>query len=117
MINVGYNKKIFALFLDRARGDRVLRQYAKECDISYVQLRKLELCKQDSPPGIKLLKKMADHAANDVTYEDLLSICGYRDESALKQRENPIIEKMEKLTASKQKLLLDFADLLAKQED
>ncbi|MBQ3081606.1 MAG: hypothetical protein IJC49_04055 [Clostridia bacterium] len=72
-----YNKKIFALLLDRARGDRNLKAFAEDCDISYIQLRKLSLCEQENPPGMRLIKKLGAHSVNDVTTEDFAFAAGY----------------------------------------
>ena len=49
-----YNKKIFALLLERAKGERSWRSFAIDCDISYVQMRKLAFCEQENPPRRKL---------------------------------------------------------------
>ena len=110
MINVGYSKKLFALLLDRAKE---LKEYAVQSDISYVQLNKFSLCKQDGPPTPKLLKKLADHAQNDVTYEDFLNICGYRDDEVFTSRLDPIVFKLAKLKPAQYRLLSDYADFLA----
>lgn len=75
--NCNYNKKIFALLIDRARGERSLRCFAEECDISYVQLRKLALCEQENPPGMKLIEKLGAHSENDVTVDDFAFAAGY----------------------------------------
>ncbi len=72
-----FNKKIFALLLDRARGERSLKKYAEDCDISYVQLRKLSLCEQQNPPRMKLIEKLGANADNDITAEDFAFAAGY----------------------------------------
>ena len=44
-----FNKKIFALLLERAKGERSLRRFSMDCDISYVQMRKLYYGEQENP--------------------------------------------------------------------
>ncbi len=116
MINVGYSKKLFALLLDRAKGNRDLKEYAEQSDISVVQLKKLAQCKQENPPRPKLLKKLASVAQNDVTYEDFLSLCGYREDRVFTDRLDPIVEKVKKLKPAQRKLLEDYADFLASRD-
>lgn len=72
-----FNRKIFALLLDKAKGERSLRAYAQECDISYVQLRKLSLCEQVNPPRIKLIEKLGAHSQGGITTEDFAFAAGY----------------------------------------
>ncbi|MBE6678000.1 MAG: hypothetical protein E7597_04310 [Ruminococcaceae bacterium] len=115
MINVGYSKKLFAILLDIAKGKRDLKEYAAESGISHVQLKKFSLCKQNGPPTPKLLAKLASVAQNGITYEDFLSICGYREDEVLTSRIDPLCFKAEKLSPAKHKFLEDFADFLAKR--
>ncbi|MBR6594445.1 MAG: hypothetical protein IKK83_04615 [Clostridia bacterium] len=112
MINVGYNKKAFALLLDRAKGDRTLLEFARECGISYVQLRKFELCRQDGAPGEKLLRKLADHSVGGVSYEMLLSVTGYRDESDIKELNDPSLKLLKGLTAAQHRQVEEYAEFL-----
>lgn len=74
--NTRWNKKIFAILLERAKGVRSLRQFASDCDISYVQMRKLMNMEQENPPRPKLIRKLADHAFGDVDLEDLMFAAG-----------------------------------------
>jgi hypothetical protein len=55
--NSRFRKNILSLLLEKARGERSLRQFAIECDISYVQMRKLVLCAQENPPAPSLSRK------------------------------------------------------------
>lgn len=72
-----FNKKIFALLLDRARGERSLKKYADDCGISYVQLRKLSLGEQQNPPRMKLIEKLGANAEGDITADDFAFAAGY----------------------------------------
>ena len=66
-----FNTKIFALLLELAKGNRSWRQFALDCDISYIQMRKLALRQQVNSPRPKLLNKIAENAMGGVTAEDL----------------------------------------------
>lgn len=71
-----FSKKIFAILLERAKGPRSWRQFAFDCDISYVQMRKLAQAEQENPPRPKLIKKVADNAFNEVDLEDFMFAAG-----------------------------------------
>ena len=60
--NTRWNKKIFAMLLEQAKGVRSWRQFATECDISYVQMRKLAAMEQENPPRPKLIRKITANA-------------------------------------------------------
>ena len=76
LMNNGFSKKIFALLLERAKGPRSWRQFAFDCDISYVQMRKLAQGEQENPPRPKLIRKIADHSFNEVDLEDYMFAAG-----------------------------------------
>ncbi len=76
MSNTRWNKKIFAMLLEQAKGVRSWRQFAAECDISYVQLRKLVAMEQENPPRPKLIRKIAATAFGDVDLADLMFAAG-----------------------------------------
>lgn len=111
--NCNYNKKIFALLLDRAKGERSLRAFAEDCDISYVQLRKLSLCEQENPPRMKLIEKLGAHSVNDVTVDDFAFAAGYgmayRGQRVLS---SSIYQKYLSLTPKNRKQLEAFVDYL-----
>ena len=74
-----FDRKRFAVVLDRAIGrpGRSINQFGRECDISgsYVSRFINELVKTPPSPGV--LQKFAEHAANGVTYEELMIAAGY----------------------------------------
>ncbi len=74
--NTRWSKKIFALLLENAKGVRSWRQFASECGISYVQMRKLATMTQENPPRPKLIRKVADNAFGDIDLADLLFAAG-----------------------------------------
>ena len=123
MANNAFNKKIFAILLEKSKGDdRSWRQFAADCDISYVQMRKLALMQQENPPRTKLIKKISQNSANDITYEDLLFTVGLNFEddhkklpvssNTLKQGEL-FYEKYLSLSMGQKKMLNDFIDFLS----
>ena len=61
-----FNRKIFAMLLEKAKGDRSTKQFAADCGISYVQLHKLELQAQPGAPGMKLITKLAANSAGGI---------------------------------------------------
>lgn len=74
--NNKWNKKIFSLLLAEAKGVRSWRQFAIDCDISYVQMRKLALGTQENPPRPKLIRKVARNAFGDIELKDLMFAAG-----------------------------------------
>ena len=107
-----FNKKIFALLLDRAKGERSLRAYALECGISYVQLRKLSLCEQANPPRLALIEKLGAHSQGDVTTEDFAFAAGYSSALGAKRlMSSAVYNKFVKLNERQKReveLYLDF---------
>lgn len=113
MVVNSFNKKIFALLLDRAKGERTLRRFAIDCDISYVQLRKLMLCEQDNPPRMKLIEKLGACSENDVTAEDFAHAAGYGMASKGKRIVSmPIYQKFASLDNRKRREVEDYIDYL-----
>ena len=113
-----FNKKILAMLIERARGDRTTRKFASDCGISYVQLHKLERCEQENAPGLKLLKKLAENSENDVELEDFMFACGI-DETFLEPKKKEYTPKSldvqslyDKLSQGQKKTVYDFIDYL-----
>ena len=46
-----FSKKILSLLIEKAKGERTLKQFADDCGISYLQIRKLYSGLQENPPG------------------------------------------------------------------
>lgn len=114
-----YNKKIFAMLLEKAKGDRTTRQFAKQAGISYVQLHKLELCGQENPPGLKLINKLAENSEGGIELEDFMFAAGIdntpseKDMPENNRRKSRDIQSMyEKLSLGQQKTVYDFIDYL-----
>ena len=125
MSNTSFNKKLFSLLLDLAKGDRSWRQFAEDCDISYVQMRKLATCGQENPPRIKLIKKIASNSQADLTVDDFLFVSGNQADthntqftvstSMLKQGDL-FYEKYLSLSMGQRKMINDFIDFLSSRE-
>lgn len=121
-----FNKKIFAILLDISRGDRSWRQFASDCDISYVQMRKLATCKQENPPRVKLLKKIVENSSTDITLEDYLFTVGAQGDNDQKQglqistnlmkQGDAFFEKYLSLSMGQRKMINDFIDFLSRRE-
>lgn len=117
MESTRWNKKIFSLLLIRAKGDRSLRQFSFDCDISYVQMRKLVYMTQENPPRPKLIKKIANAAWNEVDMEDLLYAAGIFPSDTRIREENQnspagISEKIRALSPKSRKSAEDYIDFL-----
>lgn len=75
--NAAFHKHVFALLLALAKGnERSWRQFALECDISYVQMRKLATEQQNNPPRDRLIQKLAQNAVGGITLADLRFAAG-----------------------------------------
>lgn len=121
-----FNKKIFSILLDISRGDRSWRQFAADCDISYVQIRKLATCKQENPPRVKLLKKIVENGAGDISLEDYLFTVGATGDTDPKQglpistnlikQGDAFFERYLSLSMGQRKMINDFIDFLSRRE-
>ena len=116
-----YNKKIFAILLEQAKGDRSWRQFAFDCDISYVQMRKLAQATQENPPRPTLIKKIADHCFNDIDLEDLMFAAGMtKNEGSFIVKESSsyqsgVFSAYRALPAKDRKTVDDFVDFLSEK--
>ena len=120
-----FNKKIFAILLEISKGDRSWRQFALDCDISYVQMRKLATCKQENAPRVKLLKKIVENGAGDISMEDYLFTTGTSNDdvntplpisSNLIKQGDAFYEKYLSLSMGQRKMINDFIDFLSRRE-
>lgn len=103
------------MLLERAKGVRSWRQYASECDISYVQMRKLSMMEQENPPRPKLIRKLADNAFDDVDLEDFLFAAGlnHTSRSLSKSKESDTaIDHLRSLPPKDRKSAEDFIEFL-----
>lgn len=112
-----FNKKIFSMLIDRARGERSIMGFAKDAGISYVQLRKLHAGLQENPPGNKLIKKLAENSVGGVEYEDYAFAAGFSDakdeERKYSAQDTRILEKLAALSSGQRKTAESFIDFLS----
>ena len=113
-----FNKKILAMLIDKARGERTTRKFALDCGISYVQLHKLEMQVQENAPGIKLLTKLAENSENGVELEDYMFACGIEEETIVPKVKKTVSKSLDvqsmydKLSQGQKKTVYDFIDYL-----
>ncbi len=114
-----FNKRIFSLLLEQAKGDRSWRQFALDCDISYIQMRKLALQQQENSPRKKLMTKIAQNAAGGITLEDLLFCSGAGENTEEQKKSGDLArsgemfnEKFQSLSMGQRRMVLDFIDFL-----
>ena len=113
-----FNKKILAMLIERAKGERTTREFANDCGISYVQLHKLEMCQQENAPGIKLLTKLAENSENGIELEDYMFACGIEEQDIKPQKKQPTQKSLDvqsmydKLSQGQKKTVYDFIDYL-----
>lgn len=114
-----WNKKIFAMLLTEAKGVRSWRQFASDCDISYVQMRKLALGTQENPPRPKLIRKVAMHAFGEIDLEDLMFAAGIHTGDSASFRESDItespIDKYRSLPSKERKTVDKFIQFLLEE--
>lgn len=72
-----FDKNKFANLLAIAKGDRSINQYALHSGVTSAHISRLLRGLLDTPPGPKTIKKLAKHAHNGVTYNDLMEAVGY----------------------------------------
>ena len=102
-----FNKKIFSLLIEHACGQRSLHRFAKDADISYVQLRKLHACRQENPPGKKLIRKLAENSDGGIEYEDFAFAAGLCDKR--------LLEDIKALSAGQRKTAEEFVRFLSRR--
>ena len=117
--STGFNKRIFIMLFEKARGSRTTRKFAEDCKISYVQLHKLEQGLQDSPPGRQLLIKLTENSEADIELEDFLFACGLEEKehdkksTAVRKSKSLDIQSLyDKLSQGQKKTVYDFIDYL-----
>lgn len=101
-----FSKKILSLLIEKAKGERTLKQFADDCGISYLQMRKLSGGLQENPPGKKLIAKLASASDCGITEEDYNFIC---------RRESDLSEA-DKLGAEERALLARYRSLGSRQK-
>lgn len=127
--NSRFSKRILAMLLEKAKGDRSWRQFSIDCNISYVQMRRLAQAEQENPPRPKLIKKIAD-GSYDVLLEDYMFVIGVQPIESRRMVVSPASEERraskpdtapesyKSLTLKQRRLVDEFcAFLQSKNED
>ncbi len=120
--NNKWNKKIFSLLLAEAKGVRSWRQFAIDCNISYVQMRKLALGTQENPPRPKLIRKVAENSFGDIELKDLMFAAGINVCDTKVIREDKIgietnFDKYRALSTKDRRMVNAFVDFLYEQSN
>ena len=76
-----FDQTTFSNLLKKAIGSRMQKEFASTIGISSAHLSRILIHRFDTPPSVETLKKIAANAENNVTYQELLSVCGYISES------------------------------------
>lgn len=107
------------MLIERASGDRSIHKFAKDADISYVQLRKLHAGQQENPPGKKLIKKLSENSLGGVEYEDYLFAAGLdqapKKSSAPDAHDMRIVQQLSGLSAGQRKTAEEFIEFLSRR--
>jgi transcriptional regulator with XRE-family HTH domain len=73
--NESYEKLL--TLIKQAQGDRSLNQFALNCNVNAGHLSRVLNGKFVNPPTPDFLKKISQHAYNEVTYDNLMEAAGY----------------------------------------
>lgn len=84
---MGFDKKLFAELLEKAKGDRSINKYAGEIDISPAHISRLLRQLIDTPPSPETISKFANGAYNEVSYNELMHAAGH-----INEKEDPITD-------------------------
>lgn len=110
------------MLLAEAKGIRSWRQFAIDCDISYVQMRKLALGTQDNPPRPKLIRKVAENAFGDIELKDFMfaagmNVCDAKVIRASQAESETNFEKYRSLSPKDRRTVNAFVDFLYAQKN
>lgn len=97
-----FNSELLIELIKKAQGNRSLNQFAQHCEIDPGNLSRIINNKNKQAPKPETLKKIATHAYNGVTYEELMNAAGHisigetaqaRPEAVLSEKDERDIEK------------------------
>lgn len=83
-----FDKNRFAALINQAIGERSLNEYARQTGVSAAHISRLARALLDTPPNPQTIKKLADFAVNNISYNDLMNAAGYLEQS--KTRGTPV---------------------------
>jgi transcriptional regulator with XRE-family HTH domain len=78
-----FQRERFKDLLLRAMGELTQEEFSELCGFNRTYLSKYLNMRLDNPPSPNILKRIAQHALNDVTYEQLMDAAGHISKSEL----------------------------------
>jgi hypothetical protein len=72
-----FNKVVFGELIEKAKGDRSINNYALHSGVDASHISRFIRGLVKNPPNPNTIKKLSDHAQNDVTYEKLMEAAGH----------------------------------------
>jgi HTH-type transcriptional regulator, competence development regulator len=97
------NSDLLTDLIKQAQGDRSLNEFAKQCGIDSGNLSKIINKKNKHAPKPETLNKIATHAQNDVTYEQLLDAAGHiKIETTTVPIQTPVLTEKDEKDIAKQ---------------
>lgn len=79
---MNFDKEKFSEILVKIKNNYgSINQMAEKTEVTSAYLSKLTRLMYDNPPSPEILKKIADNSLDLVTYDELMQICGYTEES------------------------------------
>ena len=88
-----YNQDILINIIKKAQGEYSLNEFARISNIDSAYLSRILNKKRTNPPSPKILEKLANASHGIVTYEKLMVICGYSEET-IEEKVNTIYKNM-----------------------
>jgi transcriptional regulator with XRE-family HTH domain len=78
-----FNKEKFKELLLKAMGEKTQEEFAELCGVNRTYVSKYLNMRLDNPPSPNILKRIAQNASNDVTYEQLMDAAGHINKNEL----------------------------------
>lgn len=72
-----FNKEKFAELLKRAIGKQSINRFWLQTEVSSAYISRLLRCKIENPPSPEIIRKLASHAHDGITYEDFMEAAGH----------------------------------------
>lgn len=89
---MSFNKAKFAKLLKKAKGDRSINQYAKECGVSSAYISRLLREMVNTSPSPEIIEKLSSCAHNHVSYIDLMKAAGYISDENRRTEHIPVLK-------------------------
>lgn len=91
-VNTNFDKGSFAKILEKAKGERTINEFAKDTGISAPYISRLIRKLIDNMPTPESINIFAQHALNNVAYEDLMDAAGYKEENKPVTADNKLLD-------------------------